>query len=197
MELFYLNLEYLFLLIYRFITGQGSAADGLAIPRELILFWDGVKIVSTLVSLLLLTGIIYSYIRLKQIRRAEFSQYGPKERDVVEETASRVAPDERWQGVLQHIHSENPNDWRHAIIEADTILDDIVLRAGYPGDTLGERMKGIERSDFRTIDQAWEAHKVRNRIAHEGSAYPLNKREALRIIDLYRQVFKEFFFIQE
>lgn len=198
MEIFYLNLEYIFLLIYRFLTGQGDVSvETLSIPRGAILFWDGVKIASLLLSLLLLTGIIYSYIRLRQIRAAESADYVEAGREAgAEEAAVKGEPDERWLRVLSHINSNNPNDWRQAIIEADTILDDIVTRAGYPGETLGERMRGIEKSDFRTLNEAWEAHKVRNRIAHEGSSFRLNKREAERIIDLYRKVFEEFFFIQ-
>lgn len=194
MQSAYLNIEYLFLLAYQFFTG-GSGVEMLSVPRNIILFWDGFKIFSTLVSLLLLTGIVYSYIRLKQIREAEAALYVHETGESAEGEAIQVERDERWTQALAHLNSDNPNDWRHAIIEADAILDDIVLRAGYPGATLGERLKGIEKSDFKTLDEAWEAHKIRNRIAHEGSNYQLTKREALRIIDLYRKVFEEFFFI--
>jgi hypothetical protein len=68
-------------------------------------------------------------------------------------------------------------------------------KMGYHGDTLGERLNSVEKSDFLTLNLAWEAHKVRNMIAHEGSNYLLTKREAKRVIDLYRQVFEEFEFI--
>jgi ribosomal protein L14E/L6E/L27E len=61
-----------------------------------------------------------------------------------------------------------------------------------PGDTLGERLKAVEQSDFDTIDKAWEAHKVRNKLAHEGGDFILTQREAKRIIALYKDVFDEF-----
>jgi transposase len=57
---------------------------------------------------------------------------------------------------------------------------------------MGERMKAIEKSDFNTIDDAWEAHKARNNIAHQGGGFALNQREARRIISLYERVFREF-----
>jgi len=191
-----INLEYLFLLAYRFLSGQGDVSiDLLSAPRELILFWDWFKVASTIISLLLLTGIIYSYIRLFQVRKEEDEKLKGAEEATVEGESIELRRDGRWEQVLVHVHSENQNDWRQAIIEADTILDDIITRAGYPGETLGEKMRGIEKSDFNTIDEAWEAHKVRNQIAHQGSQFPLSKREALRVIDLYKKVFEEFYYI--
>jgi hypothetical protein len=56
---------------------------------------------------------------------------------------------------------------------------------------MADKMRQVDRADFRTIDLAWEAHKVRNRIAHEGSAHSLSAREARRVIDLYDAIFKE------
>src|SRR5690606_1487074 len=72
--------------------------------------------------------------------------------------------DHRWFDIVQKIDSENPSDWNVAIIEADKILDDLMKKMGYPGDNLGERLKAVERSDFLTLDSAWQAHKVRNSI---------------------------------
>ena len=195
MDIVYLNIEYLFLIIYRFLTGQGDAGGSLMVSRELILFWDGFKIASTIVSLLLLTGIIYSFIRFSQVMKEEKEKFNQEEKVLTEDKETEFLRDKRWDQVLLHINSENQNDWRQAIIEADTILEDVVSRLGYPGETLGEKMRGIESSDFLTLNEAWEAHKVRNRIAHDGSEFQLSKREALRIVDLYKKVFKEFSYI--
>jgi hypothetical protein len=75
------------------------------------------------------------------------------------------------------------------------MLGDILNRMGYQGDSIGEQLKGVEESDFLTLNDAWEAHKVRNQIAHQGSDYPLSERDAKRIIGLYKKVFSEFFYI--
>ena len=101
----------------------------------------------------------------------------------------------KWRMVLKHSSSKNPSDWKIAIIEADTILDALVERAGYPGDSLGERLKNADKGAFRTLDYAWEAHKVRNRIAHEGSNFSLTERDAKNTIKQYEEVFREFQYI--
>src|SRR3990167_5557173 len=84
---------------------------------------------------------------------------------------------------------------RLAVLEADVLLDEMVTHMGYHGDSLGERLRSVEKSDFVTLDKAWEAHAVRNKIAHEGSAFPLANREAKRVIGLYEEVFREFHYI--
>ena len=101
----------------------------------------------------------------------------------------------KWRMVLKHSASKNPSDWKLAIIEADTILDALVERSGFPGATLGERLKNADRGVFRNLDFAWEAHKVRNRIAHEGSNFDLTERDAKNTIRQYEEVFKEFGYI--
>jgi hypothetical protein len=101
----------------------------------------------------------------------------------------------RWKNIQSLVNSHNLNDWKQAIIEADIMLDEMLEKMGYKGDSIGDKLKQIEASDFLTLNQAWEAHKVRNQIAHQGSNYILSHDEAERVIDLYSQVFKEFYFI--
>ena len=98
----------------------------------------------------------------------------------------------RWEKIIKLSESENSSDWRLAIIEADIILDDLLEKLQLPGETMGEKLKAVEKSDFVTIELAWEAHKARNAIAHEGSNFLLNQRETRRVISLYESVFKEF-----
>lgn len=75
------------------------------------------------------------------------------------------------------------------------MLDEMLDHMKYQGPGVAEKLKQIEPSDFLTLDDAWEAHKVRNRIAHQGNDYALGQAEARRIIGLYEKVFKEFYFI--
>ena len=151
---------------------------------------------SIFASLLLVVGIAYSLLQLMRIRERERAELGIEERSVGgvvggDPTRAQL----RWKRILEHANTENENDWRHAIIEADIMLDELLGAQGYHGDTVGDKLKAVERSDFNTIDLAWEAHKVRNRIAHEGSAHSLNAREVRRVIALYEQALREFHYI--
>lgn len=156
---------------------------GLCIPAIFVLF----------------ISIIISVEGIKNIRKKEEDIYYPKkdEDKVVPETNVDEAIAKRWDTVKRHISSENQNDWRQAIMEADIILDDLLKKLGYKGDSIGDRLKRVSKGDFKTLQQAWDAHLVRNEIAHEGSSIELNHIEAKRVIGLYRQVFEEFYHIQE
>ena len=102
----------------------------------------------------------------------------------------------RWNKIVEQANSNSEQHWRLAILEADIMLNELLDLKGYKGDTMADKMKQIGRADFNTVDEAWEAHKVRNRIAHEGSAHKLNDRETRRVIALYEKVFREFKIIE-
>lgn len=153
--------------------------------------------ISIPICLLLLIGIIISAERLHLIRKKEHKIYHAPPTDMGYDEVSK--PDnemaEKWAGVNAAIASDNESDWRHAIMEADIMLASLLTKLGYQGDSIGEQLKRVEKGDFKTLDKAWEAHKVRNSIAHQGSGFILTHHEAKRTIDLYKEVFEEFFYI--
>lgn len=100
-----------------------------------------------------------------------------------------------WLEVEQKINSVNPSDWRLAILEADILLFEMLEQMGLPGQNLGEKLKAADVSFFNSLNEAWQAHKVRNIIAHQGAGYQLSYNEAKKTVDLYRRVFEEFYFI--
>ena len=57
------------------------------------------------------------------------------------------------------------SDMRHAVMDADKLLDLILARKGYTG-PLGEKLKR-SRALFSDLNGVWSAHKLRNRLAHE------------------------------
>lgn len=98
----------------------------------------------------------------------------------------------RWDDVEYHITTNNPNDWKLAIIEADIMLGDILEKIGYAGATIGDKLKSASPTSFTTLDQAWRAHRVRNEVAHGGADFVLTKRIAEDTIKQYKMVFQEF-----
>lgn len=87
-----------------------------------------------------------------------------------------------------YMSSQSEALWRIGIMEADNLLLEVLDEKGYGGDGVGEKLKN---ASFRTIDLAWDAHKIRNRIAHEGSDFELTEREAKRAFTLFESVFRD------
>jgi len=149
--------------------------------------------ISIVISVILFIGIIYCVEKLKSIRREENKILYPKI-EMGYEDVERSHPEIRnkWVNIIKNIELDDENAWRQAILEADIILDGLLTELGYQGESIGEKLKRIDKADFKNFNNAWEAHKIRNAIAHEGSNYPLSKYEAKRIINLYGEIFKEF-----
>lgn len=143
-------------------------------------------IIGTIITLLFLGGIVYVTIRTNQIRAREVKRI----KSAIPKKTEQYH-NERWEKVLEHVSSENPSDWRFAILEADVMLDELFTKMGYIGLTLGDKLKQANQGDVKSLDAAWEAHKTRNQIAHEGGDFILTQREARRVIELYAQVFRE------
>lgn len=145
------------------------------------------SVLSIVLSLLFLAGIFHSILVLREVSTKEYHQF--KSVDVEGEEAQKHRIE--WQVVENHMAAENPAEWRLGILEADNLLEEVLREAGVPGEGLGERLKNMTEANLKSISDAWEAHKVRNRIAHDGSAFELTKREADRIIALYQKVLTE------
>ena len=147
------------------------------------------------VALFLVIAIIYCIEQLKVIRKKEELIYDTKTEPAYQETtAGDSVLSSRWERVKQHLDSNNQNDWKQAILEADIILDEILTSMGYRGESVGEKLKRVASGDMKSLQSAWEAHKVRNNIAHE-PGFVLGHHEAKAAIANYRSVFEEFYYI--
>jgi hypothetical protein len=144
-----------------------------------------VKLVSTVISMAAIVIVIYSFMRIQEITGEENKKLGL----ALSWESERNQKNIRWQRVEEYMTSLNPSDWKVAILEADNILDEITTRMGYEGSTLGERMKKIPATDFPYLEEAWEAHKIRNAVAHKGTDYGLSRSDAEHVVNIYYRVF--------
>ncbi len=191
---------------YNFISTKIKLIKTVNFP---ITLYKGFKPVGWFSSIFLLLIIFYYKFRLANENRIlekkrrvkdEMAEKRLKEMKLDNRNNLGLPTDEkyqnqRWEHVKELMKSKNQSDWRQAIIEADIILDEMLRRMSYDGLTIGDMLKQVEASDFATLDQAWEAHKFRNEIAHTGSEFVLSKDEAERVISLYQAVFDEFYFV--
>ena len=67
--------------------------------------------------------------------------------------------------------SSNEIELKHAIIEADKLVDHVFILNGYSGETFADRLRSAEdKIDRNVYEGIWQGHKVRNQIAHEHNA---------------------------
>lgn len=162
-------------------------------PETVFELWGVLFPLSMFLTLLFIVGIVYCAMRILQIRRAEWATFRKAAHTVAAEDVPRTH--QRWNRILEHAKSDDEHQWRLAILECDIMLNELLDLQGYKGETIAEKMKQVSRTQFNSIDDAWEAHKVRNKVAHEGVEYHISERDKNHVINLYQRVFKEFGFI--
>lgn len=201
----FLNLEYIFFLIYRafarffhFLFG-GNITD----PDAGGKVFYGLKTFATILTIILITIILYCLVRLYELKQADKPKKVKKDLSASDspilpgETSSHfidhgvTRQNETWNSIRSKLLSDGPSDWRLAIIEADIYLDRILDQKGFFGDTLGDKLKQVDPEKLPSIQIAWEAHKVRNRIAHDGAGFVLTMPEARRVLSYYEIVFRD------
>jgi len=73
-----------------------------------------------------------------------------------------------------------------AIVEADKLLDFLLIKHLLPGNTLGERLSDAHAvfSKKENMERAWKGHKVRNSLVHDLSFNPDIKQLRYAFADL-------------
>lgn len=156
-----------------------------------------IYLISYVISLFGVTLIIFSVVRLIEIDHDEHEHL---KHDIAAFMARRNeklagTKNERWEHIQDLVNSPSQGDWRLAVMEADSVLESLLKARDIPGGGIGEQLKNISPGDLGSMQAAWEAHLVRNRIAHEGTSYDLSQRDAHRAIQLYEVVFRELGFL--
>ena len=66
--------------------------------------------------------------------------------------------------------SDNIIELKHAVMEADKLVDKVLRLKGYGEGTFADRLKKAEQyTDRKVYQDLWDGHKVRNRLAHDES----------------------------
>lgn len=194
----WLNLDWFFNLFYRIFVGLPK------LILEAIYFWTSLigstdaswfKTLVGITTLLSGGAIFYTLYKLWLLLLAEQAAYVALFAAGAPEKEEKRIVREEWIEILEHIESPTQSRWVLAVIECDKILAQLLEERGYEGKDIGEMLKSERGQKLKTIQDAWEGHKIRNKIAHE-PGYVLEKREAQVAASKYESVFKELGFLE-
>lgn len=190
-QVHFLNVEYFFRLLYEWLSGlsggEGISIGVIQLGPILSAIWNVVTVTGFLISLLCLMFLVFATVRIYQIRKEEEHRY----EDIEFEEADHQVDRSRWEHVISLVESPHEKDWRQAIIEADIMLDEVLTEQRYEGSTVAEKLQKVDPARFKTLNDAWEAHNVRNQLAANPDE-PLKDEIAYRAVKHYGNVFREF-----
>lgn len=97
---------------------------------------------------------------------------------------------ERWQGIVERLKSDNPSQYKVAVLEADQFADEVLKESGYDGANMGERLAGINPGQLVSYEGLKSAHEVRNRIVNEPN-FMVTRPEAEALLEQYKKLLME------
>lgn len=173
-------------------------------------FLSVLQLLASVLIILGITIVLYCLVRLYEIKQEDNKKaalekgIGSATSASAQSTASgmhdlpgamvstqQIPRNETWEHIRSKLLSDSPSDWRLGIIEADIYMDRQFDAKGYFGDTVGDKLKNLTPDKLPSLQIAWEAHKVRNRIAHDGADFALTMPEARRVLSYYEIVFRD------
>ncbi|TXH07154.1 MAG: hypothetical protein E6R05_00720 [Candidatus Moraniibacteriota bacterium] len=103
---------------------------------------------------------------------------------------SKNKAEERWRHIERRLESDNPSQYKVAVLEADQYADEILKESGYDGANMGERLAGINPGQLQSYEALKAAHEVRNRIVREQN-FVVTRDQAEELMSHYKSLLVE------
>ncbi len=145
------------------------------------------KIIFIILSLLFIIGIIFLLLKnswLKFRFLEDFTEFFIYRPFGVKKTFKQ------WLKITKRLETGREADYKLALIEVDSLLDEILNKIGYKGESLGEKLKQLDPNTLPNLEQVWQAHKVRNNVVHDPD-YSLTLEKAKNVMEIYEQALRD------
>jgi hypothetical protein len=146
-----------------------------------------IKIIFIVLSLLFISFIIFALMKTSWLKFSFLY-------DAVELLTYRPfgvrKMEKNWKKITARIDTGLESEYKLAVIEADNMLNEILNKMGYGGESLGERLEKLTAATLPDIEGIREVHQVRNNIIHDPN-YKLSLNETRRLLDIFEKAFKD------
>jgi len=95
-----------------------------------------------------------------------------------------------WAKIIERSEKPSESEYKLAIIEADGLLNEVLEKMGYQGETLGERLKKISPDILPNIQEIPEVHKLRNNIVHDPD-YRITLEQTRETLKIYEKALQD------
>jgi len=140
------------------------------------------KLVFIVISLLLTGFIIFALIKTDWLHQLmiwdwmEFLTYKYHGLSVI---------NKKWKKIREKSRTSE-TEARLAVIEADTLLEDILKRMGFKGQVLKERLETLTVDILENVEEVKRANEVRQKLVDDPN-YHLDLESAHKVLDIYEK----------
>lgn len=105
-------------------------------------------------------------------------------------SVSQINLEKEWQSIRNRVEKGDEANVKLAVIEADKLFDDLLIKIGYIGKDMGDRLMQITPAQMPNINDIWHAHKTRNNIVHTPN-FHLAHAQAREVINIFERALTE------
>lgn len=110
--------------------------------------------------------------------------------------ASKKRLKRQWGSIQKRLQSGNVAQYKLAIIEADSIAEEMLGGIGYKGANMTEKLEQVGTAHLDDhLEALKNAHEIRNRIVHE-TDFEMDQRLAIAIVGVYENFLKYLEFLE-
>lgn len=95
----------------------------------------------------------------------------------------------KWNKVITRLETGNEGEYKLAVIEADGMLNEVLTRLGFHGETISDKLAGLTPAIVPNLPEVEEAHQIRNNVVQDPD-YILSLSEARRVLGIYETAFR-------
>ncbi|HBO17213.1 MAG: hypothetical protein UR69_C0002G0131 [Candidatus Moranbacteria bacterium GW2011_GWE2_35_2-] len=95
----------------------------------------------------------------------------------------------QWNKIRDRLKSKNQSQYKAAVLEADSIADEMLKKIGYLGKDMSERLESANIGQIENLEELKKSHQVRNRIVYEKD-FSLDLDSAKEVIKSYEEFLK-------
>lgn len=143
-----------------------------------------VKIIVSIVVFAMMAFIVFVLLKTTWLKRlvlwdlSEFLTYKPYY------GTKKLA--KQWAKIAVRLESGLESEYKLTVIEADSMLTDVLQASGYAGETLADRLKQLTPIILSNVDEILECHKIRDSIVHDPN-YKLSSEEAKKTVSVFEK----------
>lgn len=124
-----------------------------------------------------------------------FQSFGVRIHEAVDEIIesgkfSKDNTQRKWDAIKSDMGSENMDTKKRAVIAAESILDDVLKTANFPGENLGSRLEKISEGQLNFKDDVEWAFKFEEKIKADESFAP-DEEEISRAFYIFERTLRE------
>ena len=147
-----------------------------------------IKYLFIIITILLISGIVLILVRVE-------GGFKIRLKEAVEEAMEagrlpKTKTQREWEVISSSVESENPEDYKNAVILAEKLFSRVLKAANFSGSNIEERLRKIPDNQLEYKDEIVWSYNLKDKIQSDDT-FVVDHEEAKRAVYNFERVFKE------